>query len=310
MRPTRKPPPQKVSVLLPEPTAPGWEMALEEIAPFFRGSRRSSENFCVELIDNFPFLGDFKIIYRESPPSLGKAPCHDDKTDHSERPADYPSSPIQEEIFVEAKSRHCRIERDPSTKRPRRLLHQAMSMASFYKGEMRSIFCWKASWDYIWTTVENAANQALFIPRDEVPANWWNTWTDELVKLSLEWLDTEQHSFVQYIVDTSTDSTIWQGTEAILRSRLARPDGTMRARRQIPVAPLPPKYIGGWEHSGGDPGQGSPLDASAALDEPSHKIWADEQYRRGFGSAQHPDFKPPTGEHFAAEVLQRLCRVR
>ncbi|KAL9042304.1 MAG: hypothetical protein Q9180_000700 [Flavoplaca navasiana] len=160
-----------------EPSQPSKQTAqamIEQIHSAFQGF---SNIFRVEFNDNFPFLGDFKIV------DLDRA-----------------------ELFVEAKLQNCQFQLekgDPSNYMRHR---QILSL----HGGIRLIFSWKAQWDFLYTA---SGNEALFLPRDLIPTAFWLDRTSEW----LEWPADKLDSLREYMIDRSSPIDMVASIERIIQ---------------------------------------------------------------------------------------------
>ena len=78
----------------------------------------------------------------------------------------------------------------------------------------RAVFTWRAQWDILYSHV-NDRDQALFVPRDKIPKNWWNVpLSDEVVWL--DWPADHPESFRRYLVDRTTDARLVRDIEESL----------------------------------------------------------------------------------------------
>ncbi len=150
----------------------------------------------------------------------------------------------------------------------------------------RPIFSWKAHWDYILTTDE-IEGIAYMLPRDKIPANWWNASRPPhgVLEMSV--------GFEEYSIDHRGDGQIVRDIEKILNMTQSK-TGSMRAQKVIPVS-----------HSN------EPLDqVERGLGVCSDQRWSTSGYRRGFGSADHGELRGETYAVWASEVLIESCRAR
>jgi len=265
------------TALLPE--WPEWKGALKMLKSLYKSFEQESSRFKVQLTNIYPMVGDCKII---------------DKI-------------TQEEVFIELKSHHCRIVNRPDP------IIEHLQYNHFHRtpGKRRSIFCWKAQWDFIYTLPNFAARnekRALLIPRDEIPPFWWNRsmGQDEW----LVWPSNNSTAIEKYAVALDTTDGGVADMERILLASTMKAR-SMKAQIPIPVAPLP---------------QGEELETSlsdaesdieANLDDAESEMaisvrknhWF-SSYRRGFGSSLHTLPRKGTCQSWPAEALMELCRRR
>lgn len=272
--------------------------------------RQVPSRFKITLPDIYPMIGDCKII----------------------------DIITGEEIFVELKGAHCRIVGDTSPV----IHHQQFCV---FGSELRSLFCWKAQWDFLYTWPNLSPKWkhiVLFIPRDEVPRSWWNPENGR--RSYREWPGSSE-IVTKYSVDLTSPKKFVAGIERILHSRMQN-GKSFKAQNPIPVAPL----LHGEElHDNVD---GTALEshadmvtteeivngvanvdrvateenvapiaslarpeelegsvAGAATNVTSQGLWS-SSYRRGFGSSLHTHIKQGTCQAWPAEALMELCRKR
>ena len=235
-----------------EPDFTPWRKGLEEIRRLYQAFRKYSQDFTIEFVRIAPLIGDFKIIYTEGG--------------------------VRREVFVEMKSGHCRVSRDT--------LEHAQAALHYTQ---RAIFTWKAKWDYIFTHIDQ--DRAIFIPRDEIPKEWWNAAISTDRSFQLQW--PAQKPFEHYMIDLSCERGSVRDLEAVLRRRRSE-TGSMRA--QIPID--------------------IDVDTDRVADEsddnnlrPESK-WSTRGFQRGFGSPLHESLRGATYEVWASEALLKLCRQR
>lgn len=130
------PVPQPRSALAPDFYP--WQNSLRGIRRTYEAFRKYSKDSRIEFVRNAPLIGDYKIVYTEDG--------------------------VNKEIYVEYKIAHCRV----SGRSEKILVHHQAALGH----TNRCIFTWKAKWDYIFTQIDS--DQALLIPRDEIPREWWN----------------------------------------------------------------------------------------------------------------------------------------
>ena len=188
--PGQKLPRSLVSILRPE--FPLWVKALVPIRSLYKAFYHYSTKYHVDLPDIRPILRDLKIIEKETTEKGTKR-----------------------EVFVEAKSAHCRIitnRVDGTT----RLHHQANAVGD----ETRLIFSWRAEWDYLYIVATN--KQALLLLRDRILREWWNN-VDGQRNFGgwLEWPSNE--SFDQYLLPMDFQPHLVETIETIIEAGTGRP---------------------------------------------------------------------------------------
>lgn len=235
-----------------EPDFPPWRKGLKEIRRLYHAFRTYSQDFRIEFIRIAPLLGDFKIIYTEDG--------------------------VRREVFVEMKSGHCRVSGG--------ILEHAQA-ALFYT--QRPIFSWKAKWDYILTHIDR--DRAIFIPRDEIPKEWWNAAISADRGCQLQW--PAEKPFEHYMIGLSSESRSVRDLEGVLRRRRSE-TGSMRAQIPIDI----------------DVDTDPVADESDDNDLLPESKWSTRGFQRGFGSPLHEDLRGATYEVWASEALLKLCRER
>ena len=252
------PRPESFDLSVLQPDSLQFQNTLDEIIALFRAFDTYSSTFAVRFFDIRPIFGDFKIAH------LGTGT----------------------ESFVEAKSLHCRIQKIKETGRFL-LQHSQTCLPS----PTRAIFTWRAQWDFLYSHV-NDGDQALFVPRDKIPKNWWNfPLSDEVVWL--DWPADHTESFSDYLVDRTADARLVRDIERSLGANSAK------AQEPIPMA-----YITSASLTETD----TEPEITASFFREEH--WNSSTYRRGYGSAAHTELKGDTYHVWASEVLLELCRAR
>ena len=236
-----------------QPDFPPWRNALTVLTRLYKAFRKFSNNFQIEFVRIAPLLGDFKIVYFEDG--------------------------VKKEIIVEMKSGHCHISGFPEWK----LVHQQASLG--YTN--RRVFTWKAKWDYIFTIIDS--KQALMIPRDEIPSEWWNVTILPGRPYQLIW--PAGKPFTQYAIDLTSRRRSVRDIEKILQRRKREKD-SMRA--QIPI----------------DMSIDTDADDIDEQDLSLDSMWSSSGFQRGFGSPLHDTMRGATYEVWASEVLLEMCRQR
>lgn len=255
-----------------EPGFRPWRDALTIVKRFFKAFRACSGEYRVELVGVAPLLGDMKLVHLET----------------------------EMEIIIECKDKHCEI--IPSDAHS--IIHHAQSCLGFTG---KGIFTWKAQWDWIFTTI--GAERALFLPRDNIPLEWWNAPMDGTsTHPKLQWR-LHQDRLREYTIDLTSDDQLVSDIERALDAYAVK-GHSVKAQKPIPIGlisedPEDPEdgdtegftSVGGL--AAGDKG------GPAAL---SAKDWSTSHYRRGFGSTAHPELRGPTYEAWASEALLEICR--
>ena len=252
------PRPESFDLSVLQPDSSSFRKALDEIIALCRAFDKYSSTFAVRFFDIRPIFGDFKIAH------LGTGT----------------------ESFVEAKTLHCRIRKIRETG-GFLLQHLQTSMSS----STRAIFTWRAQWDFLYSHVDGR-DQALFVPRDKIPKNWWNVpLSDEAVWL--DWPADHPESFHRYLVDRTPDARLVRDIEQSLDVNSAK------AQEPIPMA-----YITSASLTETD----TPPDITASFFR--EEYWNSSTYQRGYGSAAHTELKGDTYHVWASEVLLEMCRAR
>ena len=248
------PPPRLSNTSVLDPTIQHAGNALERLRRYFTAFHECSKRFRFDLVGVRPFGGDFKIIEIST----------------------------KQEVFVELKDGLMEVIRD--TGRGMQVLrHRAINPAN-----QRSVFTWKAQWDYL-LSADGAQQYAYFFPRDKIPANWWDR----------DGVQEMREGFQEYRIDLGQQKSIVRDVEKVL-DRTQAETGSMRARHVRPVRPMTAEALQqiGDHWGGGDPG---PV---------GRYTWSTTGFRRGFGSAQHGKLRGDTYGQWASEVLIELCRAR
>lgn len=254
------PRPDSFDLSVLQPDSRSLQRALKEIIALFRAFDRYSSMFAVRFFDIRPIFGDFKIAH------LGTGI----------------------ESFIEAKTQHCRI-REIEETGELTLQHSQTILPS----PTRAVFTWRAQWDFLYSHVisDSDREQALFVPRDKIPRNWWNVpLSDEVVWL--DWSADQPESFREYLVDRTADDRLVRDVERILDANPAK------AQEPIPIASITPASLAETDAS-------PEITASFFREE----YWNSSTYRRGYGSAAHTELKGDTYHVWASEVLLELCRA-
>ena len=197
--PAPRPKKQDLSVL--KPSFKPWVAALSIVARLEKAFARDSKNFRIALTDITPIIGNCKLIHV----STGQ------------------------EIVMEIKDKHCWIiDSETSDKSVAHLIY-----AIGFK--QRMIFTWKVEWAYLFTIIDD--EQALFIPRDQIPLSWWNNDLSSgrpEQKPILKWSTNELSScWKEYVVRLRDSLQTVRDMETILANH------QWNSLRTIPVVPLP-----------------------------------------------------------------------
>jgi hypothetical protein len=158
----------------------------------------------------------------------------------------------------------------------------------------QKLFDWKASWDYIWTSIRRT-NTSLFIPRDKIPASWWS----EIPEQWHYWPTEDLETLREYVVDMSSEEHLNADVEKNINSTL-RSTGSMRATKPIEIVPTP---LESYTEAAYRP---TVVENLKGL----RHCWSTANYKRGFGSQDHRQLVPTTYELWAAEALIEVCRKR
>ena len=291
-----RPKPADLTVL--EPDFKPSKNALERIKPVFRAFKAHSKAFRFQFVDVSPHLGDYKLIYEAT----------------------------NQEIHVEDKSDHCNLTVDEQ---------RSCSIMQHYQYAMghtiRIVFSVKAQWSFLFTRLDKQSRQeALFIPRDDIPIEWWNAEED-----TLTWILNERDGFDKYLVDTASGERMVQDMERILLGAKS-----MRATKPIPMPVfdlqslqdgLCEREIAATEeqlnHTARSTDATQPVGAARdtnfqrvvqpadveVQDQDTIQLlprsrWSTAGFQRGFGSSRHEQCRHPSDEQWAAEALMELCR--
>lgn len=196
------------------------------------------------------------------------------------------------ETIVEAKKGHCQLRLDGRGATPLRHDRYAMQF------DGKDIFDWKATWDYIFTSSRAGGREeidALFLPRDRIPTNWWNSQSSETMHTRPS---PKLRELRKYYVDLTSPESVVTAVEGIIKDQ-KRQTGSMTAQRVIPLPKRPTGAV-------------APLDTeeSGDLVELGHikHLWSTSMFRRVFGSTFHGTMRGGTPEIWLAEVLTEVCR--
>lgn len=246
------------------PQHKGWITALSMVQVMYDAFKTCSQEFRVEMCDIVPVTGDFKIVHIAT----------------------------GTETLVEAKKGHCQFRLDG--REVTALRHDRYAM----QFEGKEIFDWKATWDYIFTSSRangKEENDALFLPRDRIPINWWNTQSSET---SHTWSSLRMQELRKYYVNLRSPESVVTAVEDIIKGQ-ERQTGSIKAQRVIPLPKRPS-------------GAGALLDTDESADvvELGHikHLWSTSMFRRGFGSTFHGSMRGGTPELWMAEALTEVCR--
>ena len=252
-----------------------WVEALELVERFFKAFRARSRAYRVELVSVAPLLGDMKLVH------LG----------------------TKTEIIIECKHKHCEVRYSGTHST---IEHQQTKLGFSGTG----IFTWKSQWDWVLTTI--SAKRALFLPRDAIPSEWWNAPLGTSPRPVLQW-SLLQDRLREYMIDLRSDDHLVSDIERTLRIHVAK-GHSVKAQKPIPIRLIPEGPEDPEDPKAGDTGGVTSVDTSAAAGDKgrsaalSAKSWSTTQYRRGFGSAAHPDLRGQTPEAWASEALLEICR--
>ncbi|KAL9040495.1 MAG: hypothetical protein Q9180_001874, partial [Flavoplaca navasiana] len=176
------PKPKLSPVEILQPQFPSWLKSLVPIRFLQRAFRQYSEEFDVELCNVFPMFGDFKIKSR---------------TDATE-------------LHVEINSGHCSVTYDEDEYSMSSMRHTQKYLLA---GSPRFIFSWMAQWDFLLTFTSNdSLDDAFFVIKDAIPADWWNNYADERV----DWPGEMLHVLEESRISLASPEEAVQQIEAIL----------------------------------------------------------------------------------------------
>lgn len=157
---------------------------------------------------------------------------------------------------------------------------------------LRKIFSWKSQWDYL-LTANWTKRIAYILPRDKIPADWWNASVSKEHELKM------LEGFEECFVDLRRDDQMVRDIEKVLNTTRTR-TGSMRAQNAISI-----------DHSTHEPFDEIEDDlGSDGFDLVSRQRWSTSGFRRGFGSAKHSELRGETYAVWVSEVLIELCRAR
>lgn len=183
----------------------------------------------------------------------------------------------EQEVIVELKDGQFQVIQDRRT-------GSAVLQHEQFTQSHRKLFSWKAQWDYL-LTANWGMNIAYILPRDHIPANWWNA-SVPLLEMS--------EGFQEYSIDLSRDVRIVQDIEKVLDTTRIK-TGSMRAQKAIPIGQEPFDQI---------------ENDLESVDLISGQRWSTSGFRRGFGSAKHGKLRGETYAVWVSEVLIESCRAR
>lgn len=194
-----------------------------------------------------------------------------------------------ESSHVESKTEHCRLIRDEQ-----KGILSLQHLHGWDPTSYRGVFTWKAQWDYLYSHIrsDSTLNQALFVPRDSIPKSWWN-YPRSNEPDWLDWPADYGHRFEEYLVNTTPNRRLVEEMETILTRNLKKAQDPISMVSMGSAALM-------------ETGNQLGIDQSFFAEEP----WDSSEYRRGHGSAAHPELKGETYHMWASEVLLELCRAR
>lgn len=206
------------------------------------------------------------------------------------------------EYFVETKKNHWNIIEDEKTGSS--IWRHSQAAMGFHE---RPIFTWKAQWDFLYTTQKFQRKpqdwRAFLIPRDEIPIHWWNTPLQRNGPTWLDWPSKGVHSLDDYAVDLTADDLLVRDITKILETR-------RKARNPINMAQLHDWSSSEISTSLSDIDTHPEYTGNDVDDEPREVAWSSSDYRRGFGSFDHPQLRGSTYDVWTAAVVMEICRQK
>lgn len=272
------PRPQRFPLSALMPSFEPWQKALKLIHFIYLSFQKHSSIWKLELLPVCPILGDFKLVH-----------LNDGSM-----------------IYVEVKECQCKVKYNDKG----RICRMQHCQGALGYTE-RQVFSWKSSWDFMWTTIDGE-DQALFLPRDIIPRNWWNAPlpSSEEDMYNLEWPTDKIAMLKKYVVNRAKPSRLAGDMEHILSHTMVS-QGSYKARTEIPIEEL---SIGSSiELSSSEKTnimEASSISSEIKEHDPYTKqhVWPFSRFRKGFGSADQHQNRGTSYEAFASEAVTELCR--